>query len=48
MECEYAQGYFFSKPLAVANAEKFLAERESASPISLEAVLREQAAKQIA
>jgi diguanylate cyclase (GGDEF)-like protein/PAS domain S-box-containing protein len=38
MECEYAQGYFFSKPLSMANAEKFLTEKQSASPMSLEAL----------
>ena len=45
MECEYAQGYFFSKPLNVAAAEKFLTEAEACPPVSLEALQDRSRAK---
>ncbi len=48
MECEYAQGFFFSRPLTAAAAQKFLAEHEGAPAISLEALDERAKAKRSA
>lgn len=42
MECEYAQGFYFSRPLTAGLADKYLAERGNAPTISL-GELEEQA-----